>query len=276
MSHLLSIITVNLNNREGLRKTLNSVFIQTFTDFEYIIIDGASTDGSVDLIKESGNPFTYWVSEPDSGVYQAMNKGISHSAGEYLLFLNSGDFLESDTALEQVFNTNHPQDILTCGYKLAQNGKIFFTTIPPKQITFGYLYLSGINHQSTFIRRELFLKSGFYREDFKYNSDIEFWFRTIILENASIMGISAILTVYNLEGISSIESSKPEFQEELRKIFSHPFFEKFIPDYDTWKKEKAEMKVLYWARSKKTLYTTLKLIYKLAVFLRSIKPKRNQ
>jgi glycosyltransferase involved in cell wall biosynthesis len=275
MSHLLSIITVNLNNLAGLEKTLKSVFRQTFSNYEYIVIDGASTDGSVDLIKENQDKFSYWSSEPDSGVYHAMNKGISHSAGEYLLFLNSGDFLESDTALEQVFNTNHPQDILTCGYKLAQNGKIVFTTIPPKQITFGYLYLSGINHQSSFIRRELFLKSGFYHEDFKYNSDIEFWFRTIILENASITGISTILTVYNLEGISSIESSKPEFQEELRKIFSHPLFEKFIPDYDTWKKDKAEMKVLYWARSKKTLYTTLKLIYKLAAFLRSIKPKRN-
>jgi glycosyltransferase involved in cell wall biosynthesis len=267
----LTIITVNLNNREGLRRTLNSVFIQTFTDFEYIIIDGASTDGSVDLIKESSNHFTYWVSEPDSGVYQAMNKGIGFASGEYLLFLNSGDIFVSDTALEKVFNQNHSADILICGHKLSKNEKIVYSELPPVQITFGHLYLKGINHQSTFIRRDLFLKSGLYREDFRYNADIEFWIRTIILGNASVECIHEYVSVYNLEGISSIESTKTEFQEELQKIYNHPLLQKIIPDYDGWKKEKEEMRIWNWIKSKKIVYSPLKLMFNLA---RLIKPNK--
>jgi len=82
----LSIITVNLNNAAGLQKTIESVITQTFTDYEYIIIDGGSTDGSVDVIKQHADKITYWVSEPDKGIYNAMNKGILQAKGEYCLF----------------------------------------------------------------------------------------------------------------------------------------------------------------------------------------------
>ena len=87
----LSIITINRNNAAGLRRTIESVVSQTYTEFEYIIIDGASTDESVDVIKEYADKITFWVSEPDNGIYNAMNKGILKAKGEYLLFLNSGD-----------------------------------------------------------------------------------------------------------------------------------------------------------------------------------------
>lgn len=270
----LTIITINKNNLQGLEKTIHSVFQQTFGNYEYIIIDGASTDGSVDLLKENEIRFTYWVSEPDSGVYQAMNKGICRSTGNYLLFLNSGDYFESKDSLEKVFNRVQNADILTCGYRLVKNGVIVNTTLPPSQITFGYLYLAGINHQSTFIRRELIVNSGLYREDFKYNSDIEFWFRTIILENASVECVPVILTQYNLEGISSKESLKEEFQKELKEIYSHALLEKFIPDYDTWNYERSEMKILYWAKSKKAMYFVIKAIYKLVESVNSFKRKR--
>ncbi|MDR2910496.1 MAG: glycosyltransferase [Bacteroidales bacterium] len=89
----LSIITINLNNVAGLQKTIESVVKQTFTDYEYIVIDGGSTDGSADIIKQHANKITYWVSEPDKGIYNAMNKGIRVAKGEYCLFLNSGDWL---------------------------------------------------------------------------------------------------------------------------------------------------------------------------------------
>ena len=91
----LSIVTVNLNNADGLLKTIESVASQTFTDFEYIIVDGASTDESLNIICQYENvPMSHfqWISEPDSGIYQAMNKGIRMAKGEYLLFLNSGDY----------------------------------------------------------------------------------------------------------------------------------------------------------------------------------------
>ena len=98
-----SIITVNYNNKEGLRKTIESVIHQTFNDYEYIIIDGGSTDGSVDIIKEYNDKISYWISEKDKGIYNAMNKGIRVSTGDYLLFLNSGDHLSENNVLEKVF-----------------------------------------------------------------------------------------------------------------------------------------------------------------------------
>ena len=97
----LSIITVNLNNAVGLKKTICSVINQTFLDIEYIIIDGGSLDGSLEIIKEYEKKITYWVSEPDSGIYNAMNKGIMHANGEYLQFLNSGDWLVNDSIIEK-------------------------------------------------------------------------------------------------------------------------------------------------------------------------------
>ena len=86
-----SIITVNYNNKEGLRKTIESVISQTFRDFEYIVIDGGSSDGSAELLKEYSDKITYWVSEPDKGIYNGMNKGIAKATGDYLNFMNSGD-----------------------------------------------------------------------------------------------------------------------------------------------------------------------------------------
>src|SRR5215213_3812369 len=96
-----SIISINLNNAEGLQKTFDSVFNQTFTDFEYIIIDGGSSDGSEEIIKENADKFSYWVSEKDDGIYDAMNKGIAKATGDYLLFLNSGDHLLDSSILQK-------------------------------------------------------------------------------------------------------------------------------------------------------------------------------
>ena len=97
-----SIITVNYNNKEGLRKTIESVVRQTYRDFEFIVIDGGSTDGSTDILKEYDEQINYWVSEKDSGIYNAMNKGIKKSIGDYLIFMNSGDCFYQNDVLETV------------------------------------------------------------------------------------------------------------------------------------------------------------------------------
>ena len=120
----LSVITINLNNATGLLKTMRSVLSQTFNDFEYIIVDGESSDNSVDLIKEFNTKFQnlYWISEPDSGIFNAMNKGINLSKGKYLLFLNSGDFLSDQNTLEQVFSNKRNADILCGKANIIENG----------------------------------------------------------------------------------------------------------------------------------------------------------
>ena len=107
-----SIITINYNNAEGLRRTIKSVVSQTFVDYEYVIIDGGSTDGSVDVIKEYENKISYWVSEKDGGIYNAMNKGVKVAHGEYLIFMNSGDIFYSDSVLSDVRHHIQDEDIL--------------------------------------------------------------------------------------------------------------------------------------------------------------------
>ena len=108
----LSIITINYNNLEGLKKTFESVFMQTYQDFEYIVIDGGSTDGSKEYIAENADKINYWVSEPDKGVYHAMNKGIMKANGEYLLFINSGDELFENNTIEKSLSNLHTEEII--------------------------------------------------------------------------------------------------------------------------------------------------------------------
>ena len=100
----ISIITVNYNDREGLKKTIESVINQTWQDFEFIIIDGGSTDGSREVIEQYKDKIDYWISEPDKGIYNAMNKGIKAASGEFLLFLNSGDRLIDKNITEKVIS----------------------------------------------------------------------------------------------------------------------------------------------------------------------------
>ena len=99
----LSIVTINYNNLSGLQKTIDSVLQQSFKDYEWIIIDGGSTDGGKELLEKNQNHFAYWCSEPDKGIYNAINKGLSHATGDYIQFLNSGDWLYDSTILEKVF-----------------------------------------------------------------------------------------------------------------------------------------------------------------------------
>jgi glycosyltransferase involved in cell wall biosynthesis len=157
----LSIITINRNNATGLRKTMESVFSQTGLEkgqLEYIIIDGASTDNSVEVINEflalpeNNEKVSYWISEPDKGIYNAMNKGINHANGEYCLFLNSGDrFLTSDIleySLKILLNTN---TIYYGNVQNSKNGKLTHIHFYPEQIDVNYFISKTINHQNTFI-----------------------------------------------------------------------------------------------------------------------------
>ena len=99
----LSIITVNFNDAEGLERTIKSVVSQTFCDYEFIIIDGGSTDGSIEVINKYESYIDYWASEPDGGIYPGMNKGLRQAKGEYLNFMNGGDCYHSPDVLQNIF-----------------------------------------------------------------------------------------------------------------------------------------------------------------------------
>lgn len=206
----LSIITINYNNLEGLRKTIDSVISQTWHDYEWIIIDGGSTDGSKELIEETANklassdfnPLSYWCSEPDKGIYNAMNKGIKHCKGEYINCMNSGDCFAKNNVLEEVFFTHHSTDIV---YGKAN---LFSKDIDknridefPFPINFYNFYYGNICHQAMFVKSKVFKDSGF-NEDYRLCADYAKWLE-LYFRNADFEYLDIIICNFSLDGMSN-------------------------------------------------------------------------
>ena len=151
----LTVLTINYNNKEGLIKTFESVRAQTWKDFEFIVIDGGSTDGGKELI-EQNDQINYWVSEKDSGVYNAMNKGIKKAKGDYIIFMNSGDFFYDEYVLEKVRDEFDSNIDILYGDSVFFNDKGYRKVIKaPNKLTFGFFYDGGLNHQAVFIKKPL-------------------------------------------------------------------------------------------------------------------------
>ena len=222
---LLSIITINFNNAEGLKKTIESVFSQSFNDFEYLIIDGGSTDGSVEIIKQN-KKINYWISEKDNGIYDAMNKGILKSFGNYLLFLNSGDYL-CENVLGKVFSETHNEDILYGNMKINWGENNITDGIMPNKITLEHLVKDTLWHPVSFIKKELFNKFGLYNTDYEIVADYEFFFKNIIINKSSNVHLNYFITEYNVEGFSSLPSNKVKEKAERLKVIK-----KYLSDED--------------------------------------------
>lgn len=197
-----SIITVNYNNKEGLRETIESVIHQTFRDYEFIVIDGGSTDGSADIIKEYNTQIDYWVSEPDGGIYQGMNKGIKKSSGEYLNFMNSGDCFYDEEVLQNIFDKQLTSDIIVGkDYHYNSETQQGFSTILPPRISMLTFFIQTLPHQSSFFKRELF-KNSLYDESLKIVADIKFYIQKICIEGCSVEEIDEIICRREPDGIS--------------------------------------------------------------------------
>lgn len=215
-----SVITINYNHKEGLKNTIESVICQTNTDYEFIIIDGGSTDGSVDIIKQYADNITYWVSEKDNGVYHAMNKGVAHAHGDYCIFMNSGDCFHSPIALESV--VVYKEDII-CGQ---------VSTFPSGHhksiITLVDLMRISLPHQAMFIKRTLLVKHP-YDEKYKILSDWKFCIETLILNNCSFRNIEIIISDYESGGISA--NSNGLLPIERDQILNELLPPRIIDDY---------------------------------------------
>lgn len=208
----LSIITINYNNKAGLQRTIDSVICQTWHDFEWIVIDGGSTDGSKQLIEQYQSHFAYWCSEPDNGVYHAMNKGITHAKGEYLLFLNSGDALYDDNVLQKVDDVHSSADIIS-GQAVRMDTNELLRHYDKNLLM--QLYHDTLNHQATLIKRDLF-KDTCYDENLKIVSDWKFWLEAILWKKASVDVVDIIVTKQDMTGISS--DQKKEYEERERVL----------------------------------------------------------
>lgn len=264
----LSIITVNLNNREGLKKTLDSVACQTWRDFEHIIIDGASTDGSVDVIREYAHgfesrsicqepsatntsthvaqpqthqhisqpstisPHSYaikWISEKDTGIYNAMNKGIRMAQGEYILFLNSGDRLIDGGRLAMFFSNEFCEDVVY-GYLKFDRGDYIEDGYSPREVTLRTFVEGTIHHTgNAFIRKDAFDRWGLYDETLKIVSDWKWFLQAIGLGTATTKYRDISLSIFDCTGVS--ESQGDVVFYERKKVLNEVVPPRLLKDY---------------------------------------------
>jgi len=221
----LSIVTINYNNCIGLQKTIDSVCCQALAGTEFIVIDGGSTDGSLNIIVDNNDIPTYWVSEPDKGVYDAMNKGIDAASGEYCIFMNSGDCFYSSDVVSTVFPLLDGTDIIY-GNTHYTDGKIRLSKNEPDLLSF--LMGSCYCHQSTFIRTEL-LKKYHYDDRLKIVSDWKFYLQTLILNNGTFKAIDVDVSLYDATGISS--TNKELYLKEREQVLAELFPVRLVTDY---------------------------------------------
>ena len=247
----LSIVTINYNNAEGLRKTLASVAAQTYCNIEHVIIDGGSTDSSVDAIKEyvlrnpNKDPFCkhtiQWVSEKDNGIYNAMNKGLRKATGSYIEILNSGDVLAApdvtDRMVRELEKNEYPA-ILYGNMLKSYDGKHIINrdTCGERMYTpesFLYFYKGTLNHDCAYIRRDLFDKYGFYNEEMKICSDWEWYVKAIAIGGEKAVYTNIDVTIFDMNGVSESHGKNAELIKKERR----EFLETILPatilhDYD--------------------------------------------
>lgn len=263
----LTIITINYNNAIGLKKTIQSIVEQSFLDFEYIVIDGGSTDESVSIIKENKGKIHYWVSEKDKGIYNAMNKGIEQATSEYVLFVNSGDYLFNNSVIEKSISYLNDIDLITFDLEcLSETKKYLFPA--PDVLKFSNLYFGTLPHPSTFIKRKLFNKIGCYDETLKIVSDWKFFILALYKFNCSYLKVNQVLTTFCLDGVSSTQ----DFSHE-RKLVLKEFFSGFIEDYSDLAKFKSQSKtkgykLLVRIEKNTFLRKMLSLFYRIINFFR--------
>lgn len=237
---ILSIITINYNNNDGLGKTLASVRSQTCKDFEHIIVDGGSMDGSVTTIHKHvvfmGDRIR-WVSEPDKGIYNAMNKGIGMAQGDYVQFLNSGDCLVSDDVigkiLEELKRNDSPSILYGNMLKDMLDGRIIRDKcFAGQDISFLGFYIGTLNHSPAYIRKDLFEKYGLYDESLRIVSDWKWFLQAIILGEERPVYTDIDVTMFDMHGIS--ETNKDLDKAERKKVLGELIPRTILSDYDSW------------------------------------------
>ena len=247
---ILSIITINRNNAAGLEKTMRSVSSQTYKEFEYIIVDGASTDASVEVIKSFADSFgdrLKWVSEPDRGIYDAMNKGIRMASGDYVQILNSADCLVSDNVVERMYQAleqkGHPGILYGNMLKDMPGGRIVRDRcFAGQDITFLGFYTGTLNHSPAYIRRELFDKYGLYDDSLRIVSDWKWYLQAIIFGGEKPVYTDIDITLFDMNGISetNLGLRDKEKNDELKKLI----IPSILADYQAWSFHIDQMKRL--------------------------------
>jgi len=231
-----------------LGQTIQSVISQTYYDFEYVIVDGASTDGSVEIIHRFASKFgdrLKWISEPDKGIYNAMNKGIRMSTGEYIMILNSSDIIVAPTVIEDMIaalNRCGGTEILLGNivkkvkkrksWKKGQKKTLVPQAIDSSMYTF---YRGTIPHDAAFIRRDVFEKFGYYDEGLKICSDWKLFLKAIALGGITPLHVDLDMVLFDMSGISeSGGKNRALIQQERRAYLEEIIPPSILKDYDLY------------------------------------------
>ncbi len=212
---LITIVTTVFNAKNTLEMTINSVLKQTYKNIEYIVIDGESTDGTLQIIKKYNQGISFWLSEPDKGIYDGMNKGIDHSHGEILLFLNADDQLHDKYVIRDIVNKFYNQVDVLCGRALINNKKfkcIYPTLKLPRENKIKTI--SAVNHQAVFIKRYVLLKSNKFNTKYKIAGDVDLFYK-IFSSNYKIRYTDRLIVKFTTGGLGS---DKKEAYKETKKI----------------------------------------------------------
>lgn len=226
----LTIITINYNNRAGLARTLESVRNQDIRGFQYVVVDGGSTDGSVDLINEYQDIITDWVSERDNGIYNAMNKGVAMAMRSHCLFLNSGDVLHAPDVIRQVKHHGLDRDIVFGRVVNVFPGNKDRLYIPEEEMSLLLIIQTGIHHAGSFISTKLMQKYH-YDETLKICSDRKFFIEALVIDNCSMKTIPVTVCDFEMGGVSNTSPLKL-IADEKSRIMNSLFPPRIIYDYN--------------------------------------------
>lgn len=264
---LFSIITINYNNANGLERTIKSVIDQTFKEFEFIIIDGGSTDGGKEIIEKYSDNISYWVSEKDSGIWNAQNKGMKIAKGDYMLFLNSGDCLIDQNILEKVLPNLNATDIIYGDILVEEKNNKRWIKKYSKPITFSYFFDDTLPHPASFISRKILEKAGFkYDESLLISSDWKFFLDAVCKHDASIKYLNQTVATFDKTGLSTLPENKKIILEERKRVFEKDYFRYFEDIYEI----KEQYHTIINSRAMKW-YLTVKHFFKPSLKLR-LKP----
>lgn len=228
----ISIITVCLNTVNTIEETFLSIFNQTYKNIELIVIDGVSKDGTIEVINKYKDKIFYFISEPDNGIYDAMNKGIKASTGDFILFLNANDVFYDNLVLEKVAKTlsENPEvkflfgDVDYLSDDKKKSGILKFDDIKDEFS----LAFNNICHQSIFYHKSLFEKFGLYSQEFKIYADWDFNINCLVENKVSTIYLPIVISKFQLGGIcSSLSNAK------ICKLEKKALIKKYYPDFSS-------------------------------------------
>lgn len=216
---LVSIITVTFNSEKTIKDTIESVLEQNYKNIEYIIIDGKSTDKTLEIVKSYESQFggrLYYISEPDNGIYHAMNKGIKKAKGELIGIINSDDWYEEDAVENAVSAYNSNVNAVIYGIlRMYKNDKLYFL----KSYTHHFLSEQMIQHPTCFVPKKIYERYGMFDESFKVSADFEFMNR-IKSKNVNFIQLEKVMANFRMGGISS-NNIGPKESLEIMYDYGH-------------------------------------------------------